>query len=374
LTLPGLSARDYASLAPFQWPRPRGAAPSETRFFADGRFYHPDRKARFIPTPFRHPSTAPSVRRLLTLNTGRIRDQWHTMTRSAKSARLMAHVCEPFVEIHPADSEAVGVNAADLALVDSEKGRAVLRVVVTERQRRGSLFAPMHWTDQFASNARVDALIASATDPISGQPELKNTSVAVRRFAASWHGFAASVRRVATEGADYFALAPAKGGWRVELAGMSAPGDWTEFARRTLALESGDDLLGYRDEASGRHRFAAFRQDRFCGALFVERGPVAAARVWIADLLGQNIAPAERLPLLLGRPGSESRDRGPIVCACFDVGRNEIVEAVASGKSRTVADIGARLGAGTNCGSCRGEINRLIDGANACRKAGSRFV
>jgi assimilatory nitrate reductase catalytic subunit len=132
-------------------------------------------------------------------------------------------------------------------------------------------------------------------------------------------------------------------------------------------------LLGYRDEANGRHRFAAFRQDRFCSALFVERGPVAAARVWIADVLGQNIAPAERLSLLLGRAGSESRDRGPIVCACFDVGRNEILEAVASGKSRTVADIGARLGAGTSCGSCRGEINLLIDGANACRKAGSRF-
>jgi assimilatory nitrate reductase catalytic subunit len=220
-----VSARDYASLAPFQWPRPRGAAPSETRFFADGRFYHPDRKAGLIPTPFRRPASTPCARYPLTLNTGRIRDQWHTMTRSAKSARLMAHIGEPFVEIHPADAASARLQAADLAEVESENGRAVLRVVVAERQRRGSLFAPMHWTDQFASNARVDALIASATDPISGQPELKNTSVAVRRFAASWRGFAASVRRVATEGADYFPLAPAKGGWRVELTGMSAPGD-----------------------------------------------------------------------------------------------------------------------------------------------------
>ena len=360
-----LSASDYASLAPFQWPRPQGAAHGMTRFFAGGRFYHPGGRARFVPTPFRRPASRTSAQYPLTLNTGRIRDQWHTMTRSAKSARLMAHIGEPFIEIHPADAASAGLLAADLAEVESEIGRAVLRIVVTDRQRRGSLFAPMHWTDQFASNARVGALIANATDPISGQPELKITPVAIRRFAASWHGFAASLRRIPTGGADYFALAPAKSGFRAELAGKAAPGDWTEFARRTLALEAADDLLAYRDEASGQHRFAAFRDDKFCGALFIARDPAPVARAWISELLGRSIAPAERLALLIGRPRPEIRDRGPIVCACFEVGRNEIVEAVASGESRSVAEIGARLKAGTNCGSCRGEIKQLIDCGSA---------
>ena len=83
----------------------------------------------------------------------------------------MAHVGEPFVEIHHTDAAAIGVAPADLAEIESAHGRAILRVVVTERQRRGSLFAPMHWTDQHASLGRVDALIGAAADPVSGQPD-----------------------------------------------------------------------------------------------------------------------------------------------------------------------------------------------------------
>jgi assimilatory nitrate reductase catalytic subunit len=156
-----IGGKDYDALAPFQWPRPAGAEPCETRFFADARFYHADGKARFIPTPFRKLASLTSARFPFVLNTGRLRDQWHTMTRTAKAPRLMAYVSEPFVEIHPADAAMIGVAPADLAEIKSAHGRAILRVVVTERQRRGSLFAPMHWTDQHASLARVDALIGA---------------------------------------------------------------------------------------------------------------------------------------------------------------------------------------------------------------------
>ncbi|MGO8918254.1 MAG: molybdopterin oxidoreductase family protein [Stellaceae bacterium] len=158
----GVSAADYAALQPFQWPRPNRGAAQDSRFFAEGRFYHPDGKARFVATPFRRPATRTCARYPLILNTGRIRDQWHTMTRSAKTPRLMAHIGEPYVEIHPADALAIGVEPAELAEVQSEHGRAVLRVAATERQRRGSLFAPMHWTDQYASQARIDAPLISA--------------------------------------------------------------------------------------------------------------------------------------------------------------------------------------------------------------------
>ena len=223
--LADISDADYAALEPFQWPLRAGERPSETRFFADGRFYHADGKARFVATPFRAPAARTSDRYPLILNTGRIRDQWHTMTRTAKTPRLMAHIGEPFVEIHPDDAQTIGVAAADLAEIESAHGRAVLRVVVTDRQRRGSLFAPMHWTDQYASLARVDALAASVIDPDSGQPELKITAVAARRFAAGWHAFAVSRAPVATAVADYFAIAPARGGWRAELAGPSEQGN-----------------------------------------------------------------------------------------------------------------------------------------------------
>jgi assimilatory nitrate reductase catalytic subunit len=358
--LGGMKPEAYDALAPFQWPRPVGQEARETRFFADGRFYHADRKARFVPTPFRGLATRASARYPLVLNTGRMRDQWHTMTRTAKTPRLMAHVGEPFVEIHPADAAAIGIAPAELAEIESPHGRAVLRVVVTERQRRGSLFAPMHWTDQHASLGRVDALIGAAVDPVSGQPELKGAPVAARRFDAAWHAFATSTREITHTAADYFAIAIVKGGWRAELAGLEAPADWTAFGRRMLALGDDADVIAYHDAAAGRRRFVAFEDGAFAGALFAAAGPVAVARSWIVERLGERVAPAERLRLLVGRPGAEARDRGPIVCACFDVGRNEILEAAVELGEASVAAIGARLKAGTNCGSCHGEIAGLI--------------
>jgi assimilatory nitrate reductase catalytic subunit len=369
--LADISEDDYAVLAPFQWPRRAGASPAETRFFADGRFYHADGKARFVATPFRGPASRTSEQFPFVLNTGRIRDQWHTMTRTAKTPRLMAHIGEPFVEVHPDDAKTIGVAAADLAEIESEHGRAVMRVVVTERQRRGSLFAPMHWTDQFAALARVDALVSSAVDPVSGQPEFKFTTVAAQRYAADWHAFAVSRAPIATGGADYFAIAPARGGWKAELAGLAAPEDWTAFARATLGLGGEAETIAYHDAGAGQRRFVAFANETFVGAIFIARGPVTAARSWITERLGERIAPEDRLKLLAGRPGAEARDRGAIVCACFDVGRNEIVEAAAEGCA-TVAAIGARLRAGTNCGSCRREIARLVGAeAHAPRRDGS---
>ncbi len=130
--LADISDADYAALEPFQWPLRAGERPGETRFFADGRFYHADGKARFVATPFRAPAARTSDRYPLILNTGRIRDQWHTMTRTAKTPRLMAHIGEPFVEIHPDDAQTIGVATADLAEIESAHGRAVLRVVVAD--------------------------------------------------------------------------------------------------------------------------------------------------------------------------------------------------------------------------------------------------
>jgi len=367
-----IGAEDYCAFAPFQWPRLAGEEARETRFFADGRFYHADDKARFIPTPFRQLASPASARFPFVLNTGRIRDQWHTMTRSAKTVRLMAHVGEPFVEIHPVDAAATGVAPADLAEIASAHGRAILRVVVTERQRRGSLFAPMHWTDQHASLARVDALIGAAADPASGQPELKAAPVAARRFEAAWHAFATSTRPIAAHGTDYFAVAVARSGWRAELAGLAAPADWTLFARRAITLGDVADVVAYHDAAASQHRFVAFHDGVFVGALFAGAGPVAVTRSWIVERLGKPVAPSERLWLLTGRPGLEARDRGPIVCACFDVGRNDILEAATDlGEAATVAAIGARLKAGANCGSCRGEIAKLI-GPVAAQRVRSR--
>ncbi len=364
---------DYDALAPFQWPQPAGFEPRETRFFADGGFYTPDRRARFVPTPFRLAATQASAEYPLILNTGRIRDQWHTMTRTSKAPRLMGHFAEPFVEVHPSDAVRFGLSAAGLAQVTSAHGSVVVRVLVTDRQRAGSVFVPMHWTDQLASRGRVDALIAGETDPISGQPELKHGAVAIKPYAAAWFGFGVSAAKPVLSGGGYWALAAANGGWRIEMADIENCVDPAAMAREIFQIADGDDgveLLAYHDAANGQHRIAAFRDGRLAGALFIAREPVAAPRGWITEqLIGEAAIDSSRLRLLAGRAPANAPDRGAIVCACFEVGFNQIAAAVTTGGCMSVAAVGAALQAGTNCGSCRTEIGRIID-ANRLAKAG----
>jgi assimilatory nitrate reductase catalytic subunit len=367
--LAGLSDRDYDKLAPVQWPVAEEETTAEevpARMFADGRYFTPDRRARFVPTPYRLPRELVSDAYPFVLNTGRVRDHWHTLTRTAKSPRLSGHMAEPYCELHPDDAARFGIAPAELVTVESVYGMAVVRAAVTERQRPGSVYVPMHWTDRYASKGRVDAVVAPETDPISGQPGLKYTPVAVRPYAARWYGFAVMRDIPQALSAGYWALAKCEGGWRIELAGDAVPEDWDAFARRlfgmaAVAAPDEGDLLAYRDAQSGQHRFAVFDGKRLSGALFVGPAPVAVSRTWMAGRLDSGTdAPADRLRLLAGRGGDNLPDPGAIVCSCFSVGVNQIAAAVLSGGCPTVEAVGAALGAGTNCGSCRAEIQRLI--------------
>jgi len=366
----GIATKDYNKLAPFQWPQPAGQPARLTRYFANGGFFTADGKGRFVPTPWRKPVSAPAGAFPLTLNTGRIRDQWHTMTRTAKTARLMSHVAESFVEVHPSDAAHYGLRDGALAKVRSCRAEVVVRVAVTGGQKPGSVFVPIHWTDQYASRARVDALVEGHTDPVSGQPELKFTPVSVTPYPAAWHGFAVSVRQPVKEGLDYWALARTKGGFRLELAGLSAARDWTAFAHRLLTLNDSADVLAYHDEGAGQYRFAAFEDNRMTGALFLARVPVSVSRGWACEQLGRAVCePRERLRLLAGRPAAGGEDRGAIVCSCFEVGAKQIEDAVTAGRCGNVEQIGQVLHAGTNCGSCRTEITKIIQ-AHSVSKAG----
>ena len=158
------------------------------RFFADGGFFHADRRARFIATVPRPPVHAPNIERPLRLNTGRVRDQWHTMTRTGKSVRLAGHRPEPTVELHPRDAAARGIANGAIVRIESRWGHAVLRAHLSESVRPGEAFAPMHWTAQVSRAGRINAAVNPAVDPISGQPELKHTPVEIRALAVQWHG------------------------------------------------------------------------------------------------------------------------------------------------------------------------------------------
>jgi assimilatory nitrate reductase catalytic subunit len=360
----GLDGDAYEELAPFQWPQPAGGERRETRFFADGGFYHADGKARFVAvrpgvtdrTNSDHP---------FTLNTGRIRDQWHTMTRTGKSARLFSHIAEPFAELHPRDAEEIGVVGAGLVEIESALGTVVVRALVTDRQARGGVFVPMHWNDQFAARARVDALVPPLTDAISGQPASKNVAVAVRPFAATHYAFAVSRARPGDPDATYWALGKAVGGWRVELAFDRAEEDWSHWCRQTFALPAGAEPLGYADRQTGEVRLAFFDGPHLLVAFFLAKEPVGVARNWaIAQLSADHADLRKRFALVAGRPGANTPDPGATVCSCFAVGVNQIVAAVRGG-CHSVEAVGSALDAGTNCGSCRAEIRGIIDGCLA---------
>ena len=351
----------YDGLKPFQWPQPKGSAPHERRFFAEGEFYHPDGRARFVAVEVPRPRSADDAF-LFTLNTGRVRDHWHTMTRTGKSARLSGHLAEPFVEIHPRDAQALGISDADLVTLESPHGAAIVRALVTDRQAEGNLFVPMHWNDQFASRARIDALVAPVTDPVSGQPASKNMPIRASRFAAAAYGFAVSARKPRELDAAYWALARAERGWRVELAFAETNVDWLDWCRKTFAIAAEIEPIGYTDRTSGELRLAFFEGDRLLASLFLSPRPVAAARSWAVSQLGashHNLA--KRFAVTAGRPGADTPDPGATVCSCFSVGVNQITAAVRDG-CHSVEAVGERLSAGTNCGSCRAEIRGIING------------
>ena len=230
----GISTRAYDDLAPFQWPMRRGVSMDASRLYADGIFSTPDGKARFVAIKAGESDTNAGDHSF-TLNTGRIRDQWHTMTRTGKSNRLAAHMAEPFVEIHPADATRLGIADADVAEIANARGRILVRALLTRRVQTGAVFVPIHWTDEHASAARVDVLVAPLVDPVSGQPALKSSRVHVRPFAAKLYGFAICRRRPDEVRADYWARAVCDGGWRVEIASATDADDAEALARSIVS-------------------------------------------------------------------------------------------------------------------------------------------
>ncbi|WP_372884751.1 molybdopterin-dependent oxidoreductase [Shimia sp.] len=355
--LAGIGDHQYRDLAPQRWPV--SGSRQGGRFFADGQFFHRDGKARLVAVTWAPPAAAPSPRFPLRLNTGRVRDQWHTMTRTAKSPRLSAHLAEPFLEIHPEDAARLGVAAADLVRAEAPTGAAILRARITDAVPPGQVFAPIHWTAETAPSGRIDALVAAACDPVSGQPESKAAVVSVRRWEAGWYGFAVSRGEMAPR-CDYWALARTAAGYRAELAGAVAPADWEAEARRLFDLPEAE-VASVIDSHRGSARIALRDQRGLAAALFVSPRPVAVMRDYLATLPGE---PAG--DVLSGRPAADVPNPGPILCSCFGVGVNSIVSAIESRALVSVESIGEALGAGTNCGSCKPEIAELL---NTVRKA-----
>ncbi|MCB1660185.1 MAG: molybdopterin-dependent oxidoreductase, partial [Pseudomonadales bacterium] len=197
-----LDTEQYNALQPIQWPVLSKDQGTE-RLFAQGQFYTPNRLAKFVPLTSRAPKNALSAEFPFVLNTGRIRDQWHTMTRTGLTPRLLQHIGEPYAELHPNDAKKLSIQAGDLVEISSTWGKAVVRAQLSDGQRQGSVFVPMHWTGVLTRQSRVGAVVNPAVDPVSGQPENKHTPVKVSRFKAAWHGYLLSTTPLNLPECDY---------------------------------------------------------------------------------------------------------------------------------------------------------------------------
>jgi len=357
--LANLSQADYDALQPIQWPVLNKASQGTARLFAQGQFYTPNRLARFVPLQYRQPVNLSTLDYPFTLNTGRIRDQWHTMTRTGLTPRLLQHIGEPFAELHPIDAKKLLISANDLVLVQSPWGKVVVRAQINAGQRQGSVFVPMHWTSVLSSEARIGAVVNPVVDPISGQPENKHTPVAVSRFEAAWHGYLLTKQPITLPPCDYAVAVRIQNGWRYELAHQQKPHDWLDWASVWLNQPQGE-RLEYQDIGLGLQRYAWLKDDELQALAFFGAESNLPPRAWLMSLLNQPIDKLSRRALLSGKPADPNADVGRIICACYGVGEKNIQRAITQQNLKNVAEIGKCLKAGTNCGSCQPELQKIL--------------
>jgi assimilatory nitrate reductase catalytic subunit len=354
----GISASDFAQLPPIQWPVNAKAPNGTTRLFSNQQFYTDTGKAQLIAVKAKLPSNPLTRAYPFTLNTGRIRDQWHTMTRTGLAHKLNSHKPEPQVEIHPEDAKDLGLVQNSLAKIDSRWGSMLARIDIQSGQQPGSLFVPMHWTAQLSSHGRVGALVNPAVDPLSGQPESKQTPVRINAWPTQWQALIISRQALDDLDCDYWVKNKGDGIWRYFLAGQHASPDWVAGLLKDQPTE---DVSYYHDSNSGDYRYARFNNQRLDFCLFVSSNGNLPELNWLSSLFAeQPLSRQQRLNLLSGRPAKDDVDCGRTVCACFNVGEKTICEAINHHQLKTVTEIGTHLSAGTGCGSCIPELKGLL--------------
>jgi assimilatory nitrate reductase catalytic subunit len=355
----GLDDAGYAAMQPFRWPLPAGAVSEGGRLFAQGGFPTADGRGRFVPTRFRELPRAG-----LLLNTGRVRDQWHTMTRTGLAPSLMSHTQEPMLTIHPVDAAAAGITQGALTRVTTAEGEVLLRADLCHTQRHGEIFAPMHWTDQFASTGPVGRVVSGKVDPVSGQPELKATAATVAPAVMHFHGLLLRRTWGALPDICHWVRVPVTEGQMYRLAGlrpMPVGDHLLRFAAGLLDVPEAADWLEVYDKRRGLLRVAAVFDGALEGCLFLARDAASLPnQAAVTAMLGAPVPDAARSRILSGGMYAAAAAEGPKVCACFGVTRDAVRHAVTTHHIGSVQQIGVLLRAGTNCGSCIPELEEIL--------------
>ncbi|MFV8572134.1 molybdopterin-dependent oxidoreductase [Marinobacter sp. SBS5] len=360
-----LTDDDYEQMQPIQWPVKVGGSgglQQTPRLFSDGRFPTPDGRARLVPVQAQPPSQQPREHYPLVVNSGRIRDQWHTMTRTGLASKLFAHRDEPFIEVHPDDMAGSELVEGGLAILNGPSGQFIGRVRGTAHQRPGEVFVPIHWNGQFASSALASDLMAPTVDPISGQPESKHGIAAIKPLLAKWQA-----RLVLPKDQTVLPtpMAAAFDYWSRQVL-LNSTGWWLAGRHRADWLALGWQCFGrepeliMEDESSGRFRAVWLMEERLEAVLLVEAEAGTMPGVeWLDQCFAETGDGVEQRWSLLAAGRADAEPMGALVCSCFQVGENAILRAICEG-CNSVEALGEALKCGSNCGSCLPEVRALL--------------
>ena len=362
-----ISLEDYQQFTPVQWPVTKEYPQGTARFFKRNKkggiaetCSTQTGKANIIPIIARLPQHKAQDDEVI-MNTGRIRDQWHTMTRTGRATKLMAHFSEPFIQVHPEDAKRFNVNDKQLAQLNNLGATYLGRVNVSNQQRLGEVFVPIHWNDNFSKSARVSALVNPITDPICGQPEFKHSPVKLAPFKTVWSGYLISATALNTDklSTDYWSQITLEAGVKYLLADTKVLSD-SEALLQSM-YPAIDDWVVLKDDQLQELRIAGFVDEKL-RCFFI--GSTALDKQYNTRFIEQQLDQVQqtnhRYRLLAGVDSDGSNDVGDIVCACFQVGEKTIQSAIAAGECKTVAALGNKLKCGTNCGSCIPELKALL--------------
>jgi assimilatory nitrate reductase catalytic subunit len=396
LDITGLSYAMLETAGPQQWPLKEGETTGRARLYEDGVFPTPDGRARFVDTVYKPVAEAREARYPFSLNTGRLRDQWHGMSRTGTVGRLFGHVAEPVVQMNAQDMARRLLKDGDLVHLTSKRGSILLPARASAEIGLSQAFVAMHWGEEYLSGcsstgtplAGINALTTPAYCPTSKQPELKHTPVKILKAELPWSLLAMAWLPPDAAFAAQQALKPLMAMFPfatcVPFSGNTPGEERSGILFRAAAHDTPDDslvdriegvlglgasdALRYADRRRGQRRVARLvrRADGNAGLEAFLLGGDTTAEAWIGTLLREEI-PAQTYGRLLLSPGARApvavQSRGQTVCTCFNVTdlaiQGELGRCSGTPEER-LASLQGALKCGTNCGSCLPELKRMV--------------
>ncbi|MFZ6771377.1 molybdopterin-dependent oxidoreductase [Undibacterium sp. SXout7W] len=386
LDITGLSYAILEAQGPQQWPYPEGATTGQQRLYEDGIFPTANGRARFVNTVYQPVKDSVDARYPFALNTGRLRDQWHGMSRTGTVAQLFSHAAEPSIAMERTDMERRFFKNGDFVHVSSRRGTQVLPVIESDEIRAGQAFIAMHWGEEYVSGKGhgshaaygVNSLTSPAIDPSSKQPELKAAAVKIIKADLPWRFlvFAWVDKEQALQlqqqlrplmrAFTYASCTPfgrEKTGILFRAAHEDAIGSDVLQQIETLFGIAGKDVLRYDDQRRGNSRHLIVRDGLLAAVALA--GDISAES-WLKAYLvdGESVAKLGRLLLMPTASAPQGfTARGKVVCSCLNVADTEINTALSSLSGEpddVLAGLQTRLKCGTNCGSCVPELKKMI--------------